>query len=170
MSCNKQSYKHKLWHLNAAHGLVSGNCAGFPWLHHYNNSHLCNCFILSCTNGSINKNALFNLRCARKEFATNHSFPGGRYQFLIVLFMYVLFIPTGSPSVHIVHGALHGAVLLLHGGVRLVGLSGARLVPGGRPEMGTRSDRKQIASVPSVRVGSARTADHLRAGAGQSRR
>lgn len=77
---------------------------------------------------------------------------------------------TGPPAIDLLHGALHGAVLLLHGGVRMVGVPGVGLVPDGRPEMGPRGDRKQIAFVPFVCVGVAGTADDLCAGPRQSRR
>lgn len=68
---------------------------------------------------------------------------------------------AGPPSVNVLHRALHGPVLLLHGRVRLVGLSGTGLVPRRRPQVGSRSHREPVPSVPFGGVGHSSRADHL---------
>lgn len=77
---------------------------------------------------------------------------------------------SGIATGHVVHGFIYGAVLLLYGRIRMVGLLSTGLVPGGWPEVGARSDREPVPPVSSHLLGHPCTADSLRSGAGESRR
>lgn len=49
-----------------------------------------------------------------------------------------VFSHIGTPAIDLMHRAIHGPILLLHGRVRMVGLSGLGLVPGSWTEVGPR--------------------------------